>query len=671
MKKGILTAVLTALSLATTPVASWASTPHAPLTVTADAAPSIAITSVGEATLAPEKDLTLEVTITNPTSRPLSISALNLRAQVWPASNMSQITAWMNGDLFGYQLRRVKADLDIPAGQSTVQKITVPRKDINWKNTAQFWGPRGIAVDAVVSQDLVLTDYSYLVVIPDSEIPQSNITTVVPVVDDTLVTPQTPYELVQAALNLPDTTNKPADADKLSGWDIPGVTLLADPALTRPATLKNVEYHALPANDADLAALVHANATDRLHQFITSDNDVYVPAGNTDIATLRAVRAAGMTSAIISDSQIPQTGPVTYTEHAHTTIDIDGTPMTVLTANSALSHAVTGTLTDGDTTLALDQLDRRQVSLAMSAVLYRQQPSNQRDVVVVADRATAAQTDTEAIRETLTSLAQAPWNHASSINQILRTPEEHYEAEALPETVTNPGEFGAQQLAVFDKATAHARQVKSLFEESSAVDQLFKAHSDAFFSTHWRTHPDQRDSFVARLGNIDKAALKVETSSTINLISESSALPIHVSNAYDYPVTITVKLDVPDTRLHALNPTTTTIPAKGTESVLLPVEAWGSGDLDVKVLLTSDDGTPVGNPATVPVRVRANWENMGTIVIAGSIGVLFLIGVFKSIRNGRRSKPVDAQVAIRALHQRARTATSSPDSDQKLSEDSE
>lgn len=171
------------------------------------------------------------------------------------------------------------------------------------------------------------------------------------------------------------------------------------------------------------------------------------------------------------------------------------------------------------------------------------------------------------------------------------------------------------------------------------------------------SHPEARAAYAAALNTIDTSALKVETSSTINLISESSSLPIHVTNTYDYPVNVTVTLTAPDRRLHALEPANATIPAHSTTHVTIPVEAWGSGNLDVDVAITDSSGLTLGKSSTVHVRVRANWENTGTVVVALLIGTLFIFGVIKSIRNGRRSEPVDPQLASHAIHQASATAS--------------
>lgn len=81
------------------------------------------------------------------------------------------------------------------------------------------------------------------------------------------------------------------------------------------------------------------------------------------------------------------------------------------------------------------------------------------------------------------------------------------------------------------------------------------------------------------------------------------------------------------------------------------MEANGSGNLDVDVKLANKDGVLVGSPYMLHVRVRADWESVGTVFVAGLVGVVFLVGLVKSIRDGRRSDPVPTDDLVAAAKQ--------------------
>lgn len=73
--------------------------------------------------------------------------------------------------------------------------------------------------------------------------------------------------------------------------------------------------------------------------------------------------------------------------------------------------------------------------------------------------------------------------------------------------------------------------------------------------------------------------------------------------------------------------------------VHIPVHAVGSGNVDVDVVLYSPSGAVVGTGGDMQVRVRADWETVGTAVVAGVLVVLLVIGLIRTARRGRRMPP--------------------------------
>ena len=57
----------------------------------------------------------------------------------------------------------------------------------------------------------------------------------------------------------------------------------------------------------------------------------------------------------------------------------------------------------------------------------------------------------------------------------------------------------------------------------------------------------------------------------------------------------------------------------------------------VGVQVLAADGTTVGTPTTVNMRVRADWESRGTGVIVGVLVSIVVIGTVRTVRRGRRT----------------------------------
>ena len=120
------------------------------------------------------------------------------------------------------------------------------------------------------------------------------------------------------------------------------------------------------------------------------------------------------------------------------------------------------------------------------------------------------------------------------------------------------------------------------------------------------------------------------------MLATTSELPVRVTNALPMDVAAVVRLDPPDARLSAPTAVEVTVPAHGEASARVPVEAAGSGNLAVRVLLTTPSGTPLGTPESLDIRVRADWETRGTAVAGIVLTILVVGGIVRTAVRRRR-----------------------------------
>jgi hypothetical protein len=126
--------------------------------------------------------------------------------------------------------------------------------------------------------------------------------------------------------------------------------------------------------------------------------------------------------------------------------------------------------------------------------------------------------------------------------------------------------------------------------------------------------------------------------SQVTMISATSELPVVIANTSTLPVTLTVSLRTSKPALVADKQVTVELLPDTRSTVRIPVHAIASGDVDVTVHLLNPDGEDVGAASTFRVRVRAEWENIGTGMILGAVAVLFVFGLIRSIRRRRAGR---------------------------------
>ncbi|MGJ0390008.1 DUF6049 family protein [Microbacterium sp. CGR1] len=132
-------------------------------------------------------------------------------------------------------------------------------------------------------------------------------------------------------------------------------------------------------------------------------------------------------------------------------------------------------------------------------------------------------------------------------------------------------------------------------------------------------------------------AVDIPPASTIQLLSANADLPFSVRNDLPWPVNINLSVKPSDPRLEVEPVTPATIQPGTTSRVKVPVSARvGSGEVALKLELSSPSGVAISTPETVRVSVRAEWETIGLAVFGGLIVLLLGLGIIRTVRRRRR-----------------------------------
>ncbi|MDO4242800.1 MAG: DUF6049 family protein [Actinomyces sp.] len=431
--------------------------------------------------------------------------------------------------------------------------------------------------------------------------------------------------------------------------DSPDATALSE-ALARAASAGDVV--ALPWADADMSALAHLGQSDLIASALSRSQESAVAgagagtslvwsAGPLDTTTLNALPDS-VTTVVADTEDMDVAEDLSYTPSGHTTLGA----RTVLLPDGALSAALRGQLVLGEETTELSSLDTIQLLRAQTAILTRQAPSLSRDIVVVLDRATAAGADPQEVAAQVNALTTSSWTQGAGLAELVAAAataaEDGSEVERtdLSETQTADDELTASDLAQARSTFTYLGSVTSMMADPGAA-----LGSDAdlvaqIASCSWRSDPTARGTAVSAArgrGEDLSAGLTPAPSRTVNLIAATADLPIRITSSLDQATTVTVQLRPSSPRLQAPRAVTVTVPAHGEAIASVPVKAVGSGDVDVAIVLKTPQGTTVGVPASVHMRVRADWESIGTAVLGGGLVLMLVVGIVRTVRRGRRT----------------------------------
>lgn len=423
---------------------------------------------------------------------------------------------------------------------------------------------------------------------------------------------------------------------------------------------------ALPWGDSDTAALAHLQQTSLIETAArrTQESAIvkvgaptsvsWLASSVTDATTVNALAQPDSTI-IASPESLPPPDDLTYTPSG---LGASG-DHAVLIPEQSLSGALTGedakpTASDQGTpttqSAQATALDTRQLLRSDSAILARQAPALERDIVVAMPRQAASAVQSSVVRERVAALRSGPWTQSQPLSALQERAQQEVSAVAegtsridrseMPETVIDVDELSADTLAAAGRTATTLQSISSVLSEPAALLGDYTSLEAVVSSASWRSDPKTRN---AQIPNAEAAGAGVTSSlaavpsSTINVISSEAQLPVRITSSLNQDVTVQVYLVSNNKRLQVPRTTTVRVPAHQQAKVTVPIQAVGSGDVALTVQVLAPDGTNVGTPTTVNMRVRADWEGRGTGVIVGVLVAIVVTGTVRTVRRGRRT----------------------------------
>lgn len=418
--------------------------------------------------------------------------------------------------------------------------------------------------------------------------------------------------------------------------------------------LKRGGIIALPPMDADLVALSHVSTgASQIREAINQSKamvgkDQLLSGARADVAISSSLEldqtyldaVKGQVSTVISppDALYPA-GDLDYIPDSTAFLN----NQRVLIPDQTLSESVSGVLTTYEGFLGnLTDFDARQLARGTTAVITRQRPDQVRHILLLVERDSASNMDVKDLNDRLSAInnswsTPAPLTELEQLASTKASDGTEIEREPLPVSSTDPYRINEQELATASKTVSTTQNMVSIYNEPAKIAGSTLRLTEVATSSAWRQGKfmvviDDVGCRNKIIGNM----LRTLPSSTINLIDSSAHLPVRVSNDTSQPAKVTIHLRPSRSLLRSKGDTTAVIPANSQTTVMVPVNAVGSGDIDVKVSMKNSLGQLVGSSSTVHMRVRANWENLFTWGLGSVFGVLMAAGIFRTIRRGRR-----------------------------------
>jgi predicted thioesterase len=638
----------------------------------------VSIIEISHPVAQPGDDVTIRARITNNTDAAVFGMSAQLTVDYLALTSREQIAAWSDAEL-----------LDPVYGQPTSESINrlAPGASTNVSFTydpgfhaLQGFGPRRLAVSVDDATGRVGIARTFLMYDADGAERAPMQLSVLAAVTSPATDPSDPdaaeIELAQQAADgqrLDGVLRVAEDTDLSLAVD-PNVMSRAsrseDPALTKwsdrlLAAAEKTATYTLPNYDLDLAALAHAEvyatgqrsflrpprtswrAPESWKRGLAWPADGVVP----DLETLDLAVATGRKNVVVGGGGLAYEGYGTLTGRADVQT-ASGTAHAAVT-DTALTQAFVSatdlsgvgsgsaegaTDTSAETSTATTATEGAQRLLAETASIVSQSPTAPPTVSIAAPRTWTP--DADAAVSILDTLDEASWVDTTTLDTLFEQEAQNEGRTPLPEHHPAKAEISPSDVAALE----HARDAVVTFssvagEEQGEIWRPGVIRLIAPLSVAQRQDPGRRSSIVQQVlqttNELTHRSITVVPREDINFITDVGNIPVRVRNGLELDATVTVVLRPDHPRLTVDARSVATVPAGQEVDVQVPVRAIGSGDVAVTAQILTPTGAKISDDSSFQVRVRAGWEEVGTWIAAGLVALLFLAGIWRTVRRGK------------------------------------
>lgn len=494
-------------------------------------------------------------------------------------------------------------------------------------------------------------------------------------IDPAILGPQDGSTAENASATQQPPTSSPAQPLSPEGAAADPVTAATTALATRlKAAAPGHTIWSLPYADPDLAALLPlTSGNEVLNTLISHPSTLEVAVGpaRSDIAwpvtgtptpqnqtTLqRAFRSPGLAATVTSASVLDSHNGLTSDA---TRKAIGGLPLLAFDQSLSRTVAETSSRADGAVTI--------QRFLADSMALLGERPGTLNRSVLVAEPRTFAG-DPTVLRSLFAAVAKAPWLTPATTGQLLSVskelPPESLDngtsgtggptlspaptAGPTPPDLLEPGTspLNPVQLGNIPRTLSEITGIASILGDGQVFTDTWTDAQVQKLSTRWRGHPQGLaviDTATGAAINHVRRNVRVAPSE-VNFFADRGVLQVTVVNDLAVPihdVHLTLTPGQPRLRIDG-QPGPLRIGAKARATVPLRVTSIAAGLVNVDAVLSTPNGTSLGQDTSVRVRVQppATWIYWG---LGGLAGIILVLGTQRSLRRGstRASRP-DAQ----------------------------
>ncbi|MCX7522772.1 DUF6049 family protein [Microbacterium sp. STN6] len=360
----------------------------------------------------------------------------------------------------------------------------------------------------------------------------------------------------------------------------------------------------------------------------TMSGIVWPADGTVRAADLPVFAANGLKTTIVSGSNTSM-GEVKTTPNAA----FSAGDNTVIAADDAVSNALRSAV--GATSPTAWNRAMSQLGAELELVGQEKGPEA-RTILATLSRGWPA--DSLRLSLTLDALASAPWVSSVSLPAALdAAPTPGVTIKDAPETAQHVA--GIRQLLTTEK---NLNAFATLLDDPTTLTGPTRANLLALLGVSWFNAQNDWPSALAANTKSSAAILdsvKIVPASNVNVFSTEAPIPVTVENGFSQRVNLVLQTRPSNARLEIDGNATQTVQADSRATMRVPVKAnLGNGKVKLYLQLYSPTGVAIGDEASIPVEVHAEWEGVVALALAIIVVGLFGFGIVRNLLRHRAEK---------------------------------
>ncbi|WP_245940460.1 MULTISPECIES: DUF6049 family protein [Brevibacterium] len=398
----------------------------------------------------------------------------------------------------------------------------------------------------------------------------------------------------------------------------------------------------LPYGDPDQTAL-SAQRLGGLSAFAESQKDLVtavLPHARTDVAwpiagsaerdQLAALKETGTKTVILDDRQQPSLTGIRDSAHSRTrTAASADSAIETLVADSALTDLSRGIIRSDRPAAGISEL------VAVTAAIQSEAPYRTRHLLLPLPRSAASANWAKAV----TAIADAPWVRTAGLDELLAS---DVSPRGVLRTDTDAQHIGSRTLQGLAEVRETESRFNTVFTDVATANTTLDRSLLTCTSVAWTMGGNANRCLESAesTSSAQTDSIRLEEGSSVLLVTgEKTTIPVTIVNDTAAEAQLRVRMRPQTPQLRAQPTEMVTVAPESSTRVEVPVEGLANADVPTTIEMVTAADAVLPSDTSLLVRVRADWENIGTAVIGLGLAAVFVIGLVKSVSRGRRQIP--------------------------------